>query len=563
MLVARFGAESVFKDVDDIEPGDDFVEKITGAVAACDVLLALIGTQWLTLTDERGRRRLDNPEDFVRLEVRAALSRGVRVVPILVDGAKMPAADQLPEELMPLTRRQAVEINPVGFNTDRLLATLAATFATPRAAPPADQPVPATQPAPELPPEQPWASTAAAWSRTAPEQPPAVSGQPPAVADQPPAVTDQEAAVGDQPPAGPGQQPADSVEPAAPAPVPAAAGGPPRSPETPDLPGASGRRPPPEASVPAPPDRPGSRRQLVLIAAGVAVVVLVGALLVLRPWTAGTLTATQGTPTPIASLTPTASLTPSSSSSPDAGGSTPLILAHRGGLEVHQFETQPAMEAAAAAGFAVETDVRFTSDGVAVLVHDEQATKGLDCGGRPIRVSETTWAELNRYCRSKPTAKDPAKYPVPKLADTLEGIAAASDEVLIFPQIKTAQTAKQRKAFLDAVTKYGLRDRTVVTASNQDWLDAIGKAAPDLRRVLFVQGKAVPASSLKDAGLWGVGLEQGVATKKYVAELKAIGVEVMIWVLNDPKQWEAFIPYEPDQVMTAYPAKLKAWLENR
>ena len=90
VLVGRFGTESVFKDVDDIEPGDDFVERITEAVASCDVLLALIGNQWLTMTDDKGNRRLDNPEDFVRLELTAALSRGVRVVPILVDGAAMP-----------------------------------------------------------------------------------------------------------------------------------------------------------------------------------------------------------------------------------------------------------------------------------------------------------------------------------------------------------------------------------------------------------------------------------------------------------------------------------------
>ena len=135
VLVARFGAESVFKDVNDIEPGDDFVERITEAVASCDVLLALIGTQWLTMTDLQGGRRLDNPEDFVRLELTAALSRGVRVVPILVDGAVMPRPEQLPPDLVPLTRRQAVEISAVGFNTDRLLVTLAATLDAKQAGP--------------------------------------------------------------------------------------------------------------------------------------------------------------------------------------------------------------------------------------------------------------------------------------------------------------------------------------------------------------------------------------------------------------------------------------------
>ncbi|MFT3862317.1 toll/interleukin-1 receptor domain-containing protein [Micropruina sp.] len=76
VLVARFGAGSVFKDVDAIEPGEDFVERITEAVAGCDVLLALIGPHWLTMTDATGARRLDDPDDFVRLELAAALTRG-------------------------------------------------------------------------------------------------------------------------------------------------------------------------------------------------------------------------------------------------------------------------------------------------------------------------------------------------------------------------------------------------------------------------------------------------------------------------------------------------------
>jgi TIR domain len=97
-LISRFGGGQVFKDIDSIQLGDDFVEVITRAVASCDVLLALIGNEWLTITDERGRRRLDDPDDFVRLEIEAALTREVRVIPILVDGARMPRVDQLPDQ---------------------------------------------------------------------------------------------------------------------------------------------------------------------------------------------------------------------------------------------------------------------------------------------------------------------------------------------------------------------------------------------------------------------------------------------------------------------------------
>ena len=77
-------------DIFTIEPGVDFVEKINEAVGSCDVLIAVIGPQWLTVTDDSGRRRLNDPEDFIRLEIKAALDRGIRVVPVLVGGASMP-----------------------------------------------------------------------------------------------------------------------------------------------------------------------------------------------------------------------------------------------------------------------------------------------------------------------------------------------------------------------------------------------------------------------------------------------------------------------------------------
>jgi hypothetical protein len=79
---------AALRAIDSIAPGGDFIEVITSAVGSCDVLLALIGDRWLTIADEDGRRRLDNPDDFVRLEIEAALTRNVRVIPILVDGAQ-------------------------------------------------------------------------------------------------------------------------------------------------------------------------------------------------------------------------------------------------------------------------------------------------------------------------------------------------------------------------------------------------------------------------------------------------------------------------------------------
>src|SRR5215467_8448044 len=117
-LADRFGEGQVFIDVDTIEPGVDFAEEIFRAVPACQVLLAIIGPNWLTAADERGRRRLDDPDDLVRLEIEAALARDVRVIPILVEGAHMPGREDLPESLAGLARRNALLIRHETFRSD-------------------------------------------------------------------------------------------------------------------------------------------------------------------------------------------------------------------------------------------------------------------------------------------------------------------------------------------------------------------------------------------------------------------------------------------------------------
>jgi hypothetical protein len=125
-LAAHFGAERVFMDVEGIEPGTDFVEAIEAAVSSCQVLIVIIGDEWTRVTDAAGRRRLDDPNDFIRLETGAALQRGIRVVPVLVEGAVMPLADELPAELKSLTRRQAIEVSHKQWeaSTGELIRTL-------------------------------------------------------------------------------------------------------------------------------------------------------------------------------------------------------------------------------------------------------------------------------------------------------------------------------------------------------------------------------------------------------------------------------------------------------
>ena len=125
-LAAHFGVERVFMDVEGIEPGLDFVVAIEEAVGSCRVLIAVIGDEWTTAADAAGRRRLDDPNDFIRLETGAALQRGIRVVPVLVGGAVMPQFADLPDELKALTRRQAIEINHKQWeaSTGELIRTL-------------------------------------------------------------------------------------------------------------------------------------------------------------------------------------------------------------------------------------------------------------------------------------------------------------------------------------------------------------------------------------------------------------------------------------------------------
>jgi hypothetical protein len=125
-LVHRRGRERVFFDVETLEPGADFVQEIIEAVMGCAVLIAVIGPRWQALTDRVGRRKLDDPDDLVVLEIKTALERGIRVIPLLVDAAVMPTQDDLPASLHDLARRHAVVVEHNTFNSDvkRMIAAI-------------------------------------------------------------------------------------------------------------------------------------------------------------------------------------------------------------------------------------------------------------------------------------------------------------------------------------------------------------------------------------------------------------------------------------------------------
>jgi hypothetical protein len=124
-LVGSFGEESVFMDVAGINPGVDFRKAIDDNVANCGVLLAMIGPAWCSIKNADGTRRLDDPNDFVRLEIASALARDVAVIPVLVHDAKMPRPADLPENLKDLAFRNSVEITHARWNSDVQLLTAA------------------------------------------------------------------------------------------------------------------------------------------------------------------------------------------------------------------------------------------------------------------------------------------------------------------------------------------------------------------------------------------------------------------------------------------------------
>jgi hypothetical protein len=161
-LSRRYTEEHVFRDVE-IPPGADFGEYITGLVDKCNVVLAIIGPRWLDARDREGERRIDDPQDWVRLEIERALARdGVEVIPVLVDGARLPPREELPASLLGLRRRNAFELSDsrwdydldqLGKHLDMLLRGTSAIHLSPTGPPPTptavQTPAPAPAPAPE------------------------------------------------------------------------------------------------------------------------------------------------------------------------------------------------------------------------------------------------------------------------------------------------------------------------------------------------------------------------------------------------------------------------------
>lgn len=117
-LTTRFGEDAVFMDVDGIEPGADFEQVLDETLRDCRAVVVVVDPRWTDVVDADGRRRLDDPDDFVRLEVESALARDVKVIPVLVDGARMPSRADLPASLEGFATRQGLEVTSSRFKYD-------------------------------------------------------------------------------------------------------------------------------------------------------------------------------------------------------------------------------------------------------------------------------------------------------------------------------------------------------------------------------------------------------------------------------------------------------------
>jgi len=123
--VARKSKDKIFIDLESIKPGEDFVKSIERNVKGCDVLIAVIGPNWIHAAHDGGGRRLEDPKDIVRAEIASALKNDITVVPVLLDGARMPSEGELPKDLRALATRNAVEVRRAHFDEDSARLALA------------------------------------------------------------------------------------------------------------------------------------------------------------------------------------------------------------------------------------------------------------------------------------------------------------------------------------------------------------------------------------------------------------------------------------------------------
>lgn len=249
---------------------------------------------------------------------------------------------------------------------------------------------------------------------------------------------------------------------------------------------------------------------------------------------------------------------------PKLGGpNAPLVLAHRGGSEEFAWQTLPAFIDAAKAGAAIETDVRWTSDGVPILVHDENTTPGMECEGGNYVVAETPWPTLRDRCLSPAAAsKDGKRYPIPTFTEGASALAKLPGAQL-FAEVKVDQTDTQVRQFMGVLENVRMVDRTVVTADEIPELTKIqARAAKDgvsVRTLLFVSKRQAAPATIVGAGIWGVAVESDIASADYLRTLKAAGLKVCVYTINSVTAWAQATDAGVDLVLTDKPHAFGTW----
>lgn len=310
------------------------------------------------------------------------------------------------------------------------------------------------------------------------------------------------------------------------------------------------------------------RRALLVVVAAVAVLAAVGTgvWFAMRPAAAKTHVTAQRTsaaatrpPAPSASPTPSASAT-------STGPVDPLVAGHRGGDERYAPETAEALlDAASRPDFAAETDMRWTSDGVPVLAHDDTVQSPMVCTGgtaHPI-VAKTTYATLERECRTEASASPQGgRYPIPRMTDVAQRLAGTKSGQWLL-EIKTTLTAKQEDVLFETLQHDGIVDRTVITSFYPTELAKARTEAASrhisIRLMLFVQDERTSPSIAAHDGLWGVAVATKALTKNYVGALHTAGVTALEWTPNTPAEWEQAAADGVDLVVTDKPIAWQQW----
>ncbi len=305
--------------------------------------------------------------------------------------------------------------------------------------------------------------------------------------------------------------------------------------------------PPPTATPPAGPKGDGRRGRWLAIA---AVVVVVGALaatlaIVLggsgnKPsGAAGHSSSSHTSAAPPAGNRSSSAATSSSAANPDFAEISP-VLAHRGDHEGYPQETLPAFVQAAQRGFTVETDIRWTSDGVPIINHDLKTGLGMVCTGGPYEVAKTTWAVLQANCRTPASAAITHKsYGIPTFESTVQTLSKISGSTL-FAELKTDQTPSQNAKYLGILRKYGMLTRTVATCFYSNWLadfnQEVAKEKVSIRTLRFAAAaQPTTVADLQRVHVWGVVfLEPWSKIPTLIASARQAGIQVGVGTTATP-----------------------------